>query len=53
MDYIRYTLNFLIVLFIFMVIIRIYMEVASYIGKQLGFGKFFMYLCRKIIKKIK
>ncbi|WP_187296217.1 hypothetical protein [Tepidibacter mesophilus] len=51
MDYIYYALNLLMVLFIFIAITRIYMRIAGYIGEQLGFGKFFIYLWKKIRKK--
>lgn len=51
MDFIYLVLKILIVLFILLVITIIYMGVANYVGKQLGFGKFFMSLYRKIRKK--
>lgn len=51
MDYIHYALSVLIVLFIYIAITKFYMLVANYIGEHLGFGKFFMYLWRKIRRK--
>ncbi|MCY6354406.1 hypothetical protein [Clostridium sp. ZS2-4] len=51
MDYIQYVLKILSVLFIYIVIIKIYMVVANYVGEKLGIGKFFIYLCKKIKKK--
>lgn len=51
MDFIYYTLKVLMLLFIFIVIIKICVGIANYIGEQLGFGKFFIYLWGKIRKK--
>ena len=48
MDYIYYVFNLLIVLFVYIVIMKIYMKVANYIGEQLGIGKFLIFLWRKI-----
>lgn len=53
MDYIHYALNFLIVLFFYMVIMKIYMGIANYVGEQLGIGKFIIYLWGKIRKNNK
>ncbi|MBW9172836.1 hypothetical protein K2F43_16650 [Clostridium estertheticum] len=51
MDYIHYALNILISIFIIIVITKIYMMVAKYIGEQLRLGKFLIYLWRKIRMK--
>lgn len=51
MDYIYYALNVSLVLFIVIVIMKIYMVVAAYVGEQLGIGKFIIYLWRRIRKK--
>ena len=52
MDYIHYALNILIDIFIIIVITKICMVVANYVGEQLGLGKFFIHLWQKIrIKK--
>lgn len=51
MDYIHYALEAFIVLLYFIVIIKICMWVAGYVGKKLGIAKFLMYLWRKIIRK--
>ncbi|SFD14578.1 hypothetical protein [Clostridium uliginosum] len=51
MDYIQFTLKVLSVLFIYIVIMKICMVVANYVGEQLGLGKSLIYLWRKIRKK--
>ncbi|MBX4271955.1 hypothetical protein [Clostridium estertheticum] len=51
MGYIHYALNILISIFIIIVITKIYMMVANYVGEQLRLGKFFIYLWRKIRMK--
>ena len=48
MDYIQYILSVLIVISTYIVITRIYMIVAAYIGERLGFGKFFIDVWKKI-----
>lgn len=50
-DYVDYALELLIALFICIVIIKVYIEVAYRIGERLGFGRFFMYLWQKIRKQ--
>lgn len=45
MDYI---LRVVIIVSVFILCIRIYRIVASYIGEQLGIGKFFINLWKKI-----
>ena len=50
MDYIRYALSFLIVLFIYIAITKICMWMANSVGEQIGLGKFLIYLSRKIRK---
>lgn len=50
MEYIHYALDFLSILFIYIVIIKIYMVIANYIGEKLGLGKFFMNLWEKMRK---
>ncbi len=47
MDYIHYDLNILIILFINILIVKIYMVEANYAGEQLGSGKFLIYLWQK------
>ncbi|TCO68881.1 hypothetical protein [Marinisporobacter balticus] len=44
MDYLQYALKVLSVLFIYIVIMKIYMGVANYVGEQLGLGKFLIHL---------
>lgn len=51
MYYIQFVLNVLIVLFIAMVFTIIYMKIANYVGKQLGFEKFFKYIWKKFKRK--
>lgn len=51
MDYIINALYFSIFLFIYILIVKIFMWVANYVGEQLGFGKFLIYLWQKIRKK--
>ncbi|MBM7870912.1 hypothetical protein JOC70_002406 [Clostridium pascui] len=51
MDYIQYILNFLAILFIYIVITKVYMTVANYVGKHLGFGKLFMLLLERLKKQ--
>ncbi|WP_165000275.1 hypothetical protein [Anaerophilus nitritogenes] len=51
MEYIRNILNVGVVVFIFILGVKIYMKIASYIGERLGLGKFFINLCKKIRKK--
>lgn len=51
MDYILYGFKFSIFLFINIIIIKICMEVANYIGEQFGVKKFLLCLWRKIRKK--
>jgi hypothetical protein len=51
MDYIHYVLNISIVLVIVIVITKICMVVAAYVGEQLGVGKFLINLWRKMRKK--
>jgi predicted nucleotidyltransferase len=51
MDYISYAFKFSLFLFINIMIIKICMEVANYIGEQFGIKKFLLYLWRKIRKK--
>jgi hypothetical protein len=51
MDIIKFVLGVLFGLFILIAITRIIMEVANHVGEQLGFGKFFLYLWRKIREK--
>ncbi len=51
MDYIQYVLGVLSVIFMFIVIMKIYMGVANYVGKKLGIGKSLIYLWQKIRKK--
>nr|WP_312580006.1 hypothetical protein [Sedimentibacter sp.] len=46
-----YVLNTLIGIFVIMVIVKIYMVVARYVGEQLGIGKFIKYLLQKIQTK--
>ncbi|MBB6218149.1 Ca2+/Na+ antiporter [Anaerosolibacter carboniphilus] len=48
MDYVQYVLNILIVLFVYIVIVKIYMEVANYVGERLGIGQFVIGLCKKM-----
>ena len=48
MDIISFTIKFLIVLFFFLAMIRIWMIFASHIGENLGLSKFFLSLCNKI-----
>jgi|GEM_PF-3265593 len=48
MDYIENILRFLIVIFVVIVITRIYMRVAAYVGAQFGMGKFIIALMQKI-----
>ncbi|MCB2307261.1 hypothetical protein LGL08_10220 [Clostridium estertheticum] len=48
MDYIHYALDILIGIFIIIVITKIYMMAANYVGEQLRLGKFLIYLWRKI-----
>ena len=48
---IKFVLGVLFVLFIYIIITKIFMEVANYVGEKLGFAKFFKYLWRKIRKK--
>lgn len=50
MDYIHYILRILSVLFICIVIVKIYIGVTTYVGEQLGIRKFFIYLWQKIRK---
>ena len=51
MDYIHYVLDISIALVIVVVITKICMVVATYVGEQLGVAKFLIYLSRKIRKK--
>jgi len=51
MDYVKYVLNILAVLFIVMVITKIWMVIANYISEQFGIGKFFCKLIMKIRKR--
>jgi hypothetical protein len=51
MDNIVNALKLIIGLFIYIVFIRIFMEIANFIGEKLRFGKFFMYLWSKIKTK--
>lgn len=51
MEYIKYALSFLIVLFIYIALIGIFMRAACYIGEKLGFDKFFLNLWEKLSKK--
>jgi len=51
MDYVKYVLNILAVLFIVMVITKIWMVIAKYISEQFGIGKFFCKLIMKIRKR--
>jgi len=53
MYYLQFALKVLIVFFLIIAITRIYMEIAAFIGKQFGFGKFFTNLLQKIRKKNK
>ncbi len=48
MDYI---LNILIGIFVIIVIVKIYMVVANYVGEQLCLGKFIEYLLKKVRTK--
>ena len=48
MDYIENILRFLIVIFVVIVITRIYMRVAAYVGAKFGMGKFLIALMQKI-----
>lgn len=50
MNHIQFALGFLIVLFVYIVITKIFIEVAAYIGGQLRFADFFIKLLRKIKK---
>jgi len=50
MEYIHLVLKVASVLFIIIVITKILMCVANYVGEQLGFAKFFIYLWHKIKK---
>lgn len=50
MEYIHLVLNVASVLFLIIVITKILMCVANYVGEQLGFAKFFIYLWHKIKK---
>ena len=40
-----------VAIFVFIAIIRIYMEVANYVGEKLGIGKFFISLLSRIRRK--
>lgn len=48
MDYINGSLKVLMGVILFIVLIKIFMELTSYIGKQLGFGNLFIGIWRKI-----
>ena len=48
MDYIYYALGISIGLFIYIIITKVYMMIANYVGEQLGIGKFLIYLWGKI-----
>lgn len=50
MDYINGSLKVLMGVILFIVIIKIFMELANYIGKQLGFGNLFIGIWQKIRK---
>ncbi len=47
MDYIYLTFKTITLLFIFILIMKIFRIVASYIGNQLGIGEFFIKLYHK------
>lgn len=51
MGIINYVLKILAVVFIFIVVTKIFMVIANYIGEQLGFGKVFENLWKRISKK--
>lgn len=50
MDYIMFAFDFLAVLLIIIIIIKIWMIIANYISEQLGIGKFFYKLIMKLRK---
>lgn len=51
MDSIMYVLRFLYVLFLFIVIIKVLMNIANHIGERVGFEEFFMHLLQLQKKK--
>lgn len=51
MRYIYDAFGFLIFLFIFILIIKVYMCVANYVGKKIGFGDIFIWIWQKIRKR--
>lgn len=52
MDYIQFALGSLIVLFIYIVVTKVFMKIAAYIGEQAGFSNFFIGLFRKVKKLV-
>lgn len=51
MDYVKYVLNILAVLFIVIVITKVWMVIANYISEQFGIGKFFYKLIMQVRKR--
>lgn len=51
MGLINYILKVLAVLFLFIVMTKIFMAIAGYIGKQFGFGRFFINLWERAMKR--
>lgn len=47
MEYIKFCAAFLLVLFIYVGVIKVFMNLANRIGERLGLGKFFMSLLLK------
>jgi hypothetical protein len=51
MELIDFVIRVIIVIFAYIAITKIYRYVANLVGEQLGFGKFIIYLWRKIRRK--
>lgn len=50
METVNFILHFLALIFFSLVFTKIFMRIANFIGEQLGLGKFFMCLLKKISK---
>jgi hypothetical protein len=51
MNYIQFALTMLLILFVFILITKIIMSIATFIGNRIGFFNIFISLYRKIKNK--
>jgi hypothetical protein len=53
MDSIQFTCRLLIALFIYILLTKIFMEIAACLGEKMKLSKFFIHLWRKVTKNKK